>query len=62
MQFSMFGNLQILIKWKYSVDILRHIIPRLWAFDEIRSYYETQIIRIVWVMENMGIRNGMRIL
>ena len=26
------------------------IIPRLWFFEEIRSYYETQIIHIVWVM------------
>ena len=35
-------------KWKYSVE--SHIIPRLWVFEEIRSYYETQIIHRVWVM------------
>ena len=38
----MFRNVQIPIKWKYSVE--SHIIPRLRVFEEIRSYYETQII------------------
>ena len=41
-------ELQIPIKWKYSVE--SHIIPRMWVFQEIRSYYETQVIHIVWVM------------
>ena len=41
-------NVQIPIKWKYSVE--SHIIPRLWVFEEVRSYYETQIIHRVWVM------------
>ena len=45
---SMFRNAQIPIKWTYSVE--SHIIPRLWVFEEIRGYYETQIIHIVWVM------------
>ena len=44
----MFVNVQIPIKWKYSVE--SHIIPRLWVFEEVRSYYETQIIHRVWVM------------
>ena len=26
------------------------IVPRLWVLEEIISYYETQIIHIVWVM------------
>ena len=47
-EFPMFVNLQIPIKWKYFVE--SHIIPRLWVFEEIRSYYETQIIHRVWVM------------
>ena len=47
-EFPMFVNVQIPIKWKYSVE--SHIIPRLWVFEEIRSYYKTQIIRRVWVM------------
>ena len=42
MQFPMFGNVQIPIKWEYFVE--RHFIPSLWVFEEIRSYYETQII------------------
>ena len=42
MQLPMFGNVQIPIKWEYSVE--RHFIPSLWVFEEIRSYYETQII------------------
>ena len=48
MQFPMFGNVQISIKWKYSVE--RHFINRLWVFEEIRSYYKTQIIHILRVM------------
>ena len=28
---SMFGNVQIPMKWKYSVE--SHIIPRLWVFE-----------------------------
>ena len=47
-EFPMFVNVQIPIKWRYSVE--SHIIPRLWVFEEIRSYYETQIIHRVWVM------------
>ena len=47
-EFPMFVNVQIPIKWKYSVE--SHIIPRLWVFEEIRSYYETQIIHRAWVM------------
>ena len=47
-EFPMFVNVQIPIKWKYSVE--SHIIPRLWVFEEIRSYYETQVIHRVWVM------------
>ena len=39
---------KIPIKWKYSVE--NHIILRIWVFEEIRSYYKTQIIHIVWVM------------
>ena len=48
-QFLMFGNLPIPI----NVNILWKaiaIIPRLWVFEEIGSYYETQIIHRVWVM------------
>ena len=37
-------NVQISIKWKYSVE--SHIIARLWVFEEIRSYYQTQIINM----------------
>ena len=48
LQSPMFGNAQIPIKWKCSVE--SHIISRLWAFEEIRSYYETQVIHRVWVM------------
>ena len=33
---------------EYSVE--SHIIPRLWVFDEIRSYYETKVIHRAWVM------------
>ena len=47
-EFPMFVNVQIPIKWRYSVE--SHIIPRLWVFEEIRSYYETQIIHRVWIM------------
>ena len=43
MQFPMFGNVQIPKKWKYSVE--SHIIPMLWVFEEIKSYYETQVIQ-----------------
>ena len=39
----MFVNVQIPIKWKYSVE--SNIIPRLWVFEEVRSYFETQIIQ-----------------
>ena len=48
LQFPIFGNVQIPVKWKYSAE--SHILTRLWIFEEIRSYYETQIIHIVWVM------------
>ena len=33
MQFLMFGNVKIPIKWKYSVE--SHMIPKLWVFKEI---------------------------
>ena len=35
-------------KMEYYVE--SHSIPRLWVFEKIRSYYEAQIIHIVWVM------------
>ena len=37
MQLPVLGNVQIPIKWKYSVK--SHKVPRLWVFEEIRSYY-----------------------
>ena len=36
--------------WKYSAE--SHIIPRLWVFEEIKSYDETQTIHRVWLMQN----------
>ena len=58
MEFPMFVTVQIPIKWKYSVE--SHIISRLWVFEEIRSYYETQIIHRVWNVKfhTMGILRG----
>ena len=35
---------------KMEMSVKSHIIPRLWVFEEVRSYYETQIIHRVWVM------------
>ena len=35
---------------KMEIFCENHIIPRLWVFEEDRSYYETQIIHRVWVM------------
>ena len=48
--FPMFDNVQIPqnTKWKYSAE--SHIIPKLWVFEEIRSYNKTQIIHREWVM------------
>ena len=48
MQFPMFGNVKIPMKWKYCAE--SHIIPSLWVFEEIRSYHEIQIIHRVCVM------------
>ena len=58
MEFPMFVNVEIPIKWKYSVE--SHIISRLWVFEQIRSYYETQIIHRVWNVKfhTMGILWG----
>ena len=50
MQSPMFGNVKTPIKRKYSVE--SHIILKLWVFEEIRSYSKTQIIHIVWLIQN----------
>ena len=36
MHFSMFANVKIPVKWKYSME--SHIISRLWVFEEIRKF------------------------
>ena len=42
MQSPMSGNVQIPIKWNFSVE--SHIILRLWVFEEIRRYLDTDTI------------------
>ena len=50
MQFPVIGNVRIPVKQKYSVE--SHFSPSMWFSEEIKSYYKTQIIHKVWVMQN----------